>query len=229
MGPEPGRDRAVRAAPTRRRDVRRDRRARSPVSRRTYHPAGRTSRRGASSTATVTCWPRTSSASTTGRAFSMGSSSTIGCAGAMCCTTSGSWRWIWSTWSPDLTLAFMDWYREYSAETHPPSLEHHYIAYRALVHAKISCLRGDRSRRRSRRGRTSPSANATCSTPGCSSSSSVASRHGQDHPRHRTRRRLGWPVLRSDEIRKELAGLSPLQHAPPLTAKASTRQVNRGH
>ena len=40
----------------------------------------------------------------------------------------------------DLALAFLDWYREYSAETHPPSLEHHYIAYRALVRAKISCL-----------------------------------------------------------------------------------------
>ena len=42
----------------------------------------------------------------------------------------------------DLAFAFLDWYREFSAETHPPSLEHHYIAYRALVRAKISCLWG---------------------------------------------------------------------------------------
>src|SRR4249919_583700 len=42
----------------------------------------------------------------------------------------------------DLALRFLDWYREHTAETHPPSLEHHYIAYRALVRAKISCLKG---------------------------------------------------------------------------------------
>ena len=42
----------------------------------------------------------------------------------------------------DLALAFLDRYWELSAETHPPSLEHHYIAYRALVRAKVSCLRG---------------------------------------------------------------------------------------
>ncbi len=43
---------------------------------------------------------------------------------------------------PDLARKFLDWYREFSAETHPRSLEHHYIAYRALVRTKISCLRG---------------------------------------------------------------------------------------
>ncbi len=43
---------------------------------------------------------------------------------------------------PDLAQAFMAWYREFSAETHPESLAHHYVAYRALVRSKISCLRG---------------------------------------------------------------------------------------
>src|SRR5213079_1977590 len=33
----------------------------------------------------------------------------------------------------DLARAFLAAYREASAETHPRSLEHHYIAYRALV------------------------------------------------------------------------------------------------
>src|SRR4249919_4003009 len=42
----------------------------------------------------------------------------------------------------DLAGALMDWYREFSAETHPESLQHHYVAYRALVRSKISCLRG---------------------------------------------------------------------------------------
>src|SRR5437867_3696539 len=31
-------------------------------------------------------------------------------------------------------------YREFSAEAAPPSLEHHYIAYRAHVRAKVACL-----------------------------------------------------------------------------------------
>jgi aminoglycoside phosphotransferase family enzyme/predicted kinase len=41
---------------------------------------------------------------------------------------------------PDLARSFLDAYRELSAETHPRSLEHHYMAYRALVRAKIACL-----------------------------------------------------------------------------------------
>ncbi|HEX2809770.1 MAG TPA: AAA family ATPase, partial [Kineosporiaceae bacterium] len=43
--------------------------------------------------------------------------------------------------APDLARYFVDRYREHSAETHPRSLEHHYIAYRAFVRAKVECLR----------------------------------------------------------------------------------------
>ena len=35
---------------------------------------------------------------------------------------------------------------------------------------------------------------------------------------------LGWPVLRSDEIRKELAGLDPREPRRRRTAKGSTRR-----
>jgi hypothetical protein len=42
---------------------------------------------------------------------------------------------------PDLARTFLDAYREFTAESHPTSLEHWYIAYRALVRAKIACLR----------------------------------------------------------------------------------------
>lgn len=35
----------------------------------------------------------------------------------------------------------MRWYQEFSNEHHPPSLAHHYVAYRAHVRAKIACLR----------------------------------------------------------------------------------------
>jgi aminoglycoside phosphotransferase family enzyme len=47
----------------------------------------------------------------------------------------------------DLARAFLDWYAEFSAEAHPRSLEHHYIAYRALVRAKVSCLKGGPNQR----------------------------------------------------------------------------------
>ncbi len=42
----------------------------------------------------------------------------------------------------DLAAEFLASYRRYSAENHPRSLEHHYVAYRALVRAKVSCLTG---------------------------------------------------------------------------------------
>ena len=42
----------------------------------------------------------------------------------------------------ELARPFLDWYREFSAETYPESLAHHYIAYRAHVRSKIACLRG---------------------------------------------------------------------------------------
>ncbi|MDE0802153.1 MAG: AAA family ATPase [Acidimicrobiales bacterium] len=35
------------------------------------------------------------------------------------------------------------WYQEFSNEHHPPSLAHHYVAYRASVRAKVACLRHD--------------------------------------------------------------------------------------
>ena len=36
---------------------------------------------------------------------------------------------------------FIGWYAEYSGDPAPASLCHHYIAYRAFVRAKVSCLR----------------------------------------------------------------------------------------
>lgn len=42
---------------------------------------------------------------------------------------------------PDLARQFLDWYEEFSAAPAPASLQHHYVAYRAFVRAKVSCLR----------------------------------------------------------------------------------------
>jgi len=44
---------------------------------------------------------------------------------------------------PDLARCFLDRYRWRSADDWPASLEHHYIAYRAHVRAKVACLRHD--------------------------------------------------------------------------------------
>jgi aminoglycoside phosphotransferase family enzyme/predicted kinase len=115
---------------------------------------------------------------------------------------------------PDLTSAFLDWYREFSAETHPRSLEHHYVAYRALVRAKISCLKG-RPEDAVEAGRYLALCRRHLETariqlvvvgglPG-TGKTTVAAAIGE---------RMGWPVLRSDEIRKQLAGLDLLTRAP---------------
>ena len=47
----------------------------------------------------------------------------------------------------DLARSFLRWYGEFSAEHHPESLADYYIAYRALIRAKVACVRyrqGDR-------------------------------------------------------------------------------------
>ena len=114
----------------------------------------------------------------------------------------------------DLAHAFLDWYREFSAETHPSSLEHHYVAYRALVRSKISCLRGgpddlvDSQTYLALCHRHLLDARVRLvvigGLPG-TGKSTLAAALGDE---------LAWPVLRSDEVRKELAGRDPLEPAP---------------
>jgi hypothetical protein len=114
----------------------------------------------------------------------------------------------------DLAFAFLDWYAEYSAETHPLSLEHFYVAYRALVRTKISCLKGgpgDEQEARAYLAQCQRHLQAgrvqlviVGGLPG-TGKSTLADVLGDQ---------LAWPVLRSDEIRKELSGMSPLEPAP---------------
>lgn len=42
---------------------------------------------------------------------------------------------------PDLGARFLDWHREFAADTWPRSLAHHYVAYRASVRARVTGLR----------------------------------------------------------------------------------------
>jgi len=122
---------------------------------------------------------------------------------------------------------FLGAYGEFSGETHPPTLAHLYIAYRAFVRTKVNCVR---------------------SGQGDEDAADLARRHAAltlDHLR-RARVRLvlvgglpgtgkstlagelagagdGWVLLRSDVVRKELAGLpadapAPAQRNPGLNA-----------
>jgi predicted kinase len=123
---------------------------------------------------------------------------------------------------PDLAAAFLAGYREHAADTWPASLAHHHIAYRAQVRAKVAILRA-------RQG-DSRALDETANLLG------IAARHldagrvklvlvggspgtGKSTLATTLGGRLGAVVLRSDEIRKELAGLPVGAHAPaPLDA-----------
>jgi Uncharacterized protein conserved in bacteria len=112
--------------------------------------------------------------------------------------------------APELAARFLAWYREFSGETYPSTLAHHYIAYRAHVRAKVACMRvaqGDDASAETaarlvalahdhlRRGRVVLA--LVGGLPGTGKSTLAADL--ADH--------LGWTVLRSDEIRKDLAGI----------------------
>ena len=117
---------------------------------------------------------------------------------------------------PDLAAAFVDEFRSITHDDAPPSLLDHHIAYRAHVRAKVACLRveqGDGSAAsiaqehlalaaaHLRRGRVALV--LVGGLPG-TGKSTVAARLGE---------RDGTVVLRSDVVRKELAGLDPLASA----------------
>lgn len=117
--------------------------------------------------------------------------------------------------APEIGARFLAWYREYAGETYPDTLAHHYIGYRAHVRAKVACLRNaqgdetaaDDARRLLEithehlvRGRVALT--LVGGLPG-TGKSTLAAGLGD---------RLGWVVLRSDELRKDLAGLGHTTH-----------------
>jgi hypothetical protein len=116
----------------------------------------------------------------------------------------------------DLARRFLAAYREYAAETHPDSFEHWYIGYRALVRAKIACLRAGG-------GEAGAAGEAAAFLAQAGRHLNEAEIHlvlvgglpgtGKTTLAQGLADRLGWAVLRSDEVRKELAGLDPTQPA----------------
>jgi aminoglycoside phosphotransferase family enzyme/predicted kinase len=115
-----------------------------------------------------------------------------------------------------LSELFLGWYAEFSGDPAPPSLWHHYVAYRAFVRAKVACLRhaqGDadaawRSRELAeltlRHLRAGAITLVLVGGPPATGKSTLASAIAD---------RLGNTVLSSDRVRKEIAGIAPEQSA----------------
>lgn len=119
--------------------------------------------------------------------------------------------------APQAAAYFLDRYGEYSGDPAPPSLWHHYVAYRAFVRAKVALVRA-------RQGAPGAAAEARLLT-------GLALRHlrtsavtlvlvgglpgsGKSTLAGALADRLGMTLLSSDRLRKELAGLPPGRHAP---------------
>jgi aminoglycoside phosphotransferase family enzyme/predicted kinase len=111
----------------------------------------------------------------------------------------------------DLNARFLAWYRELAAETYPGTLAHHYIAFRAHIRAMVACLRGAQGDQaaaaeaplllqiaRDHLERGQVALVLVGGLPGTGKSTLAAG----------VADRFGWSVLRSDEVRKDLAGIA---------------------
>lgn len=117
---------------------------------------------------------------------------------------------------PELAVAFLDAYAEFSGDPAPASLRHHYIAYRAFVRAKVACLRHAQ-------GAVEALAEAAAYTELALTHLRAGSARlvlagglpgtGKSTISGRLADRLGAVLLSSDRVRKELAGLSPEEPA----------------
>ena len=119
---------------------------------------------------------------------------------------------------PEVARRFLRWYAEFSGSPAPTSLTEHYVAYRAHVRAKVACLRhaqgGAGSAEEARRlhrlalDHLQPARTVLLLVGGLpgTGKSTVAGGLAETHR---------WALLRSDEVRKDLASLG---HRHPRAA-----------
>jgi aminoglycoside phosphotransferase family enzyme/predicted kinase len=113
--------------------------------------------------------------------------------------------------APQAATLFLSRYRDFAGETYPQSLAHHYIASRAHVRCKVACLRhgqGDAEAAGAAGGLLDLTVRhleagrvrlvLVGGLPGTGKSTVAAALADA----------TGWSVLRSDEVRKDVAGLS---------------------
>ena len=119
---------------------------------------------------------------------------------------------------PPMSAAFMGAYQEFSAEHHPSSLAHHYVAARALVRSKVAALKADQGQVEERveawrmmqlclrhLERAAVRVVMVGGLPG-TGKSTIASAIADA---------MNWSLLSSDELRKDLAGVA---HEEPAVA-----------
>jgi uncharacterized protein len=144
--------------------------------------------------------------------------------------------------APNLGERFLSWYRELSAETYPFTLAHHYVAFRAHIRAMVACLRatqGDDAAAADAAGLLDIARNhleqgqvvlvLVGGLPGTGKSTLAAGLAD----------RFGWSVLRSDEVRKDLAGVAHTErvdaryreglYGPAATAATYRELLERAH
>ncbi len=142
----------------------------------------------------------------------------------------------------DAADRFLTWYREFSGESYPQSLVDHYVAYRASVRAKVACFKheqGDEpSRERARvlmelcDRRLALGRIRLVLVGGLPGTGKSTLAEGLSA-------RTGWAVLRSDEVRKDIAGVAHDEHIPhafgegtyasEVTARAYEELLKRAH
>ena len=141
---------------------------------------------------------------------------------------------------PGLADQFTRWYLEFSGDPAPTALRHHYVAYRAFVRAKVACLQA---------GQGEPHAAGQARQL-----TAMTLRHlragavtlvligglpatGKSVIAGALADRLGFTVLGSDRVRKELAGVDPGAqsaagygggiYAPPWTERTYRELISR--
>ncbi|MFJ8849733.1 AAA family ATPase [Streptomyces sp. NPDC102437] len=112
--------------------------------------------------------------------------------------------------APDLAAFFLARYTEYSGDPAPPSLRHHYVAYRAFVRAKVSLIQARQGARdadlTARRLITSTLRHLRASAVGLILVGGLPG-SGKSTLSGALADRLGVTLLSSDRLRKELAGV----------------------